>query len=247
MNRNRLLLMVSGLAVLALCGGVLWRMSTTQKLGKPGLKALPIANDVRMEIPLPVNVLNYTSVFIPPDFVTSNTLPKDTSLSQRVYTAPDGFRLTMNVVMMAADRTSIHKPQFCLTGQGWRIEKTARDSVLLEKPHPYRLPFMALTAGREVEIEGVKQPVRAIYIYWFVADSALTADHWERMWWMSRDLLTTGTLQRWAYVSCIAYCYPGQEAAVLERIKQFLPAAVPQFQTATGPPPPAGGGLSRIQ
>jgi hypothetical protein len=247
MNRNRLILMLSGLTLLALCSGALWRLSTTQKLGKPGLKALPIAGDVRMEIPLPVNVLNFTSRFVPPDFVTSNTLPQETSLSQRVYTAPDGFQLTMNVVMMATDRTSIHKPQFCLLGQGWRIEKTERESVLIPKPHPYQMPFMALTASREIELEGRKQPVRGVYVYWFVADNALTADHWERMWWMSRELLTTGTLQRWAYVSLFAVCYPGQESAVLARIKQFIPDAVPQFQTATGPPTRAGGGFTQAQ
>ncbi len=240
MNRPRLILMLSGLALLAVCGGWLWRMSTTQKLGKPGVKALPIANDIRMQILLPVNVLNFTSVYVPPDFVTSNTLPQDTSLSQRIYIAPDGFQISMNVVMMATDRTSIHKPQFCLVGQGWRIETTERKSVLIKHPHPYELPFTAIIAGREIELEGRKQAVRGVYVYWFVADNALTANHWERMWWMSRELLTTGTLQRWAYVSCFAVCYPGQEAAVLERIKQFLPAAVPLFQTATGPPVKAG-------
>lgn len=245
MNRTRLALMISGLALLAVCGGLLWRMSASQKLGKPGLKAVPIPNDIRMDIPLPVNVLNYTSKYIPPDFVTTNTLPKETSLSQRVYTAPDGLQFTINVVMMATDRTSIHKPQFCLVGQGWRIENTEYDSVLIEKPHPYVLPLTVITASREIELDGQRQLVRGIYVYWFAADNAVTAKHWERMWWMSRELLTTGTLQRWAYVSCFAVCHPGQEALVLDRIKQFLPAAVPQFQTATGPPVRAGTGLTK--
>ena len=245
MNRTRLTIMAAGLAMLGLCGAWLWHMSGHQKLGKPGLKAVPIPNDIRMDIPLPVNVLNYTSRYIPPDYVTTNTLPKETSLSQRAYMAPDGFQMTVNVVMMATDRTSIHKPQFCLVGQGWHIDRTERESVVIEKPKPYVLPFTAITASRDIELEGQRQKVRGIYVYWFVADNALTADHWERMWWMSREMLSSGTLQRWAYVSCFAVCLPGQEAETLARIKQFLPAAVPQFQTATGPPIRAGSGITK--
>jgi hypothetical protein len=245
MNRSRLLILVSGLAILAASGGVLWRLSSSQKLGRPGVQATPTAGSLLMDIPLPVNVLNYTSVLVPPDLVVTNTLPRDTSLAQRVYSAPDGFQLTMNVVMMGTDRTSIHKPQFCLVAQGWRIEKTESLGVVVPKPHAYELPFTAIVASKEVELNGQRQSVRGVYLYWFVADQALTADHWERMWWMSRDLLAKGTLQRWSYISCFAICYPGQEGQVLERMKQFLPAAVPQFQTAVGPPVSATGQFTK--
>ncbi len=81
---------------------------------------------------------------------------------------------------------------------------------------------------------GENLPVRGIYVYWFVADAALTADHLQRMWWMARDLVTTGTLQRWAYVSYLTMCSPGQEAAAFERLKQLIAAAAPEFQTTAG-------------
>ena len=50
------------------------------------------------------------------------------------------------------------------------------------------------------------------------------------MWWMARELFRTGLLQRWAYISCTAICAPGQEEATTERMKQFIAAAVPEFQ-----------------
>ena len=63
------------------------------------------------------------------DEVTLGALPEDTSFGARLYTAPDQFGLLMNVVLMGTDRTSLHKPQFCLTGQGWAIDqsKSCRD------------------------------------------------------------------------------------------------------------------------
>jgi hypothetical protein len=69
-----------------------------------------------------------------------------------------------------------------------------------------------------------------------VADNdEYTARHWQRMWWMARDLLTKGVLQRWAAVSVLASCAPGQEDATYERMKTFIRAAAPEFQLVPRP------------
>ena len=49
-----------------------------------------------------------------------------------------------------------------------------------------------------------------------------------------RDLVTKGLLQRWAYVAYFAQCLPGQEGVLLEKMKRFASASVPQFQLTTG-------------
>ena len=95
---------------------------------------------------------------------------------------------------------------------------------------------MKLTAtGISQTSSEVRTRARGIYVYWFVADNELTADHLQRMWWMARDLVRTGTLQRWAYVGCFATCLPGGEQPTFERMKQFIAAAAPEFQLAAGP------------
>ena len=78
--------------------------------------------------------------------------------------------------------------------------------------------------------------MKAIYVFWFVADDSLTADHNDRMRRMAIELVRTGKLQRWAYVSCMAVCLPGREAATYERMKQLIAASVPEFQLTTGTP-----------
>jgi len=54
-----------------------------------------------------------------------DTLPRDTSFGQRRYRSPDGAVTQVNVVLMGSDRTSMHKPQFCLEGAGWQIDSAA--------------------------------------------------------------------------------------------------------------------------
>jgi hypothetical protein len=81
---------------------------------------------------------------------------------------------------------------------------------------------------------GQSIPVSGVFMYWFVADGHLTPHHGERMWLMGKELVTTGELQRWAYVAYYANCPPGQEETLTERVKSFISQSVPEFQITTG-------------
>jgi hypothetical protein len=72
--------------------------------------------------------------------------------------------------------------------------------------------------------------VRVLYVFWFVAGDRLASDHSGRMWEMAKEMLRSGVLQRWAYVSVMAECLPGEEEATFDRMKAFIIQAVPQFQ-----------------
>jgi hypothetical protein len=110
------------------------------------------------------------------------------------------------------------------------------DTVPISEPHPYSLPVLKWTLRREVvTAEGARISQGGLYVFWFVADQELTANGKQRMWWMTRDLVTRGVLQRWAYISCFTACQPGMEDAAYARVREWITAAVPQFQLATGP------------
>jgi hypothetical protein len=101
----------------------------------------------------------------------------------------------------------------------------------------YDLPVMRLTATIEVkDTAGTLRRLRGVYVYWFVCENRLTAQHGERMWWLAQDLITTGVLPRWAYVSYLAVCRPGAEDEVYGRMSQLIAATVPEFQTYPAAP-----------
>ena len=232
MNTRKWLLSVVALLMIGSSAGILVRLKSHQRLGPPGVKTIPLAESKNLEVILPELVLDYTSERIEQDKIVIGILPKDTSYGQRRYKAPDDFCMRVNVVLMGSDRTSLHKPQFCLEGAGWHIDAAAsgEESVHIERPLGYDLPVMKLLATRQFEHEGQVETFRGVYVYWFVAEDAYTAQHWQRMWWMARELFRTGELQRWAYISCFAVCLPGQEEATFERMKKFIAASVPEFQ-----------------
>ena len=245
MSMRSMKVLISVLLLVGSASGFLTFWKRIQKLGEPGVKVVaePIYDEKGNRAAtdsafLPERVLDYSSEPVGVTRLELNWLPKDTTYGRRYYKAPDGFEMLISIVLMGTDRTSIHKPQYCLTGQGWNIDSTVSGitALRIERPHPYKLPVMKLmtTAYRD-KPDGQRTAVRGIYVYWFVADGELTADHLQRMWWMARDLACTGTLQRWAYVGCFATCLPGQEEPTFERMEQFIAAAVPEFQLSSGP------------
>jgi hypothetical protein len=240
MNRQKWFLFFAALTLMAGTAGLLGQLRNHQQLGQPGVKTRPLNDPIRVQVDLPEQVLSYTSQLLEQPEIVTNTLPADTSYGNRLYKAPDGFWINMNVVLMGTDRTSLHKPQFCLEGQGWRIDDTlsTETTIHVERPCSYDLPVVKLVASRTEKHEGRSQTLRGIYVYWFVAENALSATTGgaQRMWLMAKELVRTGVLQRWAYVSCFAACAPGQDDATFERMKEFIAASVPEFQLNPRPP-----------
>jgi len=234
MNKHKSILLAVALAMIAGTGWFLAHIHSFQRLGKPGVKTRPLAGSQNLEVVLPEHVLDYVSEPIPLAEVVTNTLPADTSFGQRTYTAPDGFWMQVAVVLMGGDRTSLHKPQFCLAGQGFQLGPSAYSTatVPVQRPYAYELPVGRLIGSKPGQVHGKRQEIHAVYVYYYVADGELIASEsgFGRMWSMARDLIRTGVLQRWAYVSYMAYCLPGQEDATFERMKTFIAASAPEFQ-----------------
>jgi hypothetical protein len=195
----------------------------------------PITN---ISVFLPPKILNYRSQPGPISSLMVRTLPPDTTFGRRLYyRQTNEISIDCQVVLMGADRTSIHQPQFCLEGSGFVTLSSESTTIRIPRPHPYDLPVMKLKLRREsVDGNGRRFPIGGVFVYWFVADNALTADHGERVWWMARDLLRTGVLQRWAYIICSKSCPVGAEDETFEEMKDFIAACVPEFQLTAGPP-----------
>ena len=233
MNKQTWLILIVALGMIGGTAGLLARLRTHQKLGQPAVKTSPIPGSPRLQVTLPEHVLDWSSRAVEVDKGVLEWLPPDTSFGQRIYQAPDGFQVSVNVVLMGSDRTSLHKTEFCLEGQGWSIDRAAsyETTIHMDRPYAYDLPVMKFVATGEVTDQGQRITTRGVYLAWFVADGdEITARHWQRMWWMARDLLGTGVLQRWAMISYFAGCRPGQEDATFERLKQFITASAPDVQ-----------------
>jgi hypothetical protein len=234
MKRREWVLFISALVLITGAAGALRYLKAHQRLGPPGIKSSPVAGSLRRNIEFPTNVPGYDARPIEVNKTVVDALPADTSIAQAAYADAGGQQMLATAVMMGTDRTSIHKPQFCLTGQGWAINEShsERTTVRLDRPVALDLPVMKLISSRTMESEGREVTLSSVYVYWFVAGDAVTEDHWRRMWWMAESLIRKGELQRWAYISYFMPCTPGREDEAFEKIKKLMNATVPEFQLA---------------
>jgi len=233
MNRKQLVLTLSALLIMGGGAAALVQMKSSQRLGSPGVLTRPLSDSRNLEVLLPERVLDYTSEFVPTGKLVTDVLPADTSFGSRLYSNSAGIYINGSVVLMGTDRTSLHKPQYCLQGDGWQIKSIERITIPVQHPFAYELPAAKILVTRQRQLSnGQTDTVNGVYVYWYVADRAFSGDPdgWDRMWSMAEKLLKTGELQRWAYVAFLAACRPGDEDATYARMREFISTAVPEFQ-----------------
>lgn len=237
MKRQKLLFSVIALVLIG--GTALLLAAVPQKLGQPGVKTSPVPGSVQCQIYLPESVMgSIASTNFAMDEKGAEMLPKDTSFAERgYYWGTNAAPIYSSVILMGTDRTSIHKAEYCLRGQGMNIDRMTQETIKMHEPEEYDLPVIKIVASGSFPKDGQTIKLGCVYVYWYVTDGALSNDRsgFGRMWSMAKQLVFTGVLQRWAYVRFFATCEPGQEDATYERIKQMITESVPQFQLTPKP------------
>lgn len=213
------------------------------QLGSPGvaLGSDPIRDRegnvlLTNSIALPHNIGFYTGTPVPVDPATVEWLPPDTTFGFRKYRDVSGFEALTQVVLMKRDRTSIHKPEYCLYGAGLTITRSETTSIPMQKPFPYNLPVTKISVSQKVpQPDGSTLERSGFYFYWFVSEDQIVPGHKDRILLMANDLLRHATLKRWAYISFLSLTIPGNEADLESRMTALIQEAVPFFQL-TSPP-----------
>src|SRR5262245_48130177 len=151
MNRAAVQVFLGFAFLVGLTAALLMRVRANYVLGNPGVKVVnvPIYDEqtnlvANQSVFLP-ELGGYSSTNIPVTKMELAMLPPDTVYGRRLYHGPDGLPISVNVVLMGTDRTSIHKPQYCLQGQGENITGSEVITVPIAKPHPFQLKVMKLT------------------------------------------------------------------------------------------------------
>src|SRR5437773_62736 len=119
------------------------------RLGRPGIKAESIPGSVVMKIDLPEHVLDFNSTNLPESDVELGYFPKDTSYARRGYWKENSPGITATVLMMGGDRTSIHRPDYCLPGQGWNVDQKTIVTIPITGAG-YNLPVTKWIASRAI-------------------------------------------------------------------------------------------------
>ncbi|MBI2498365.1 MAG: exosortase [Opitutae bacterium] len=171
--------------------------------------------------------------------VEREMLPPDTGYSRMNYVSLHNLneQVFLSIVLSGRDRTSIHRPELCLVGQGWTIGDSTTHAFTRPDNSSVRVPATVLRIGRECTTpRGEKARVPALFAYWFVGADRVVASNTERVLASALDRLRHLQAHRWAYVVVQTLAVDGEPAA-LARMQAVLDGTLPVFQE----PLPAGG------
>jgi exosortase len=164
--------------------------------------------------------------------VERQVLPADTGFSRKIYVSltDPSKQVFLSIVLSGRDRSSIHRPEYCLVGQGWTI----RGGFSHEFNFPGSGQFRAtvLRVEKDLVTPGGSRKIPQLFAYYFVNADSTVATNWERMTTDSWNRVVHGRSDRWAYVVVQTGSSDG-EGAALDRIQSILDGAAPAFQKHT--------------
>ncbi|MEJ1972974.1 MAG: exosortase/archaeosortase family protein [Lacunisphaera sp.] len=213
------------------------KLNTLQVSPRTGIKlAADGINPVALPSALGLDWVGQVAEVTP---VERETLPPDTGFSRRNYVSLLDRRqqVLLSIVLSGRDRTSIHRPEICLVGQGWTITDRKRYAFTRPDTRAVLIPATVLRIEHEfTTTAGKKVVVPGLFAYWFVGADKVVATNAARVTYTSFDRLRHLEAHRWAYVFAQTFATDGEEAA-LARIQSVLDGTVPAFQE----PLPAAG------
>jgi hypothetical protein len=239
MNPRIAFVTIAALTLMAAAAGSLRWLKDRVRMGEPGVRivGLPLLSQsgrlaTSNSVSLPASLPGYRSQLDAIPELELSFLPPDTTFGRRSYQGVESLPpISASVVLMGADRTSIHRPEYCMTGIGWQILQQTIRRIEVPGWPPGSLEVQRFDMTRTVEREdGRKVTINGVYVFWFVADGIRTASHSARQWQMVRDILSKGRSPRWAYISFFSLSEPGAEEVTFERMSRLIAAAVPDIE-----------------
>jgi EpsI family protein len=206
-----------------------------------GRTGIALANDGRDPIELPAFIgSEWIGRREQVSVVEREILPADTGFSRKTYVAlaDPRQRVFLSLVLSGRDRTSIHRPELCLVGQGWTVTESASHQFRFSGAPKGGFDATLLRVRREVQVpgglgrSGGKRVVPQLVAYWFVSGDQVVATHWQRLMLDSWNRVAHARADRWAYVLMQTDASDGESAA-LARMQAVLDGTLPAFQTVS--------------
>lgn len=187
-----------------------------------------------------------------PDEIELKVLPSDTGIAKMTYRTasqgPDRRDIAqVTLVLAGAERSSIHRPEVCLQGQGWSLVDSRTIPIDIASGHSLLVQDLMIERPIPTKDNGPAKRLRAHYYYWFVGTDRTTPSHLERIWLSTTDSVLRNVNHRWAYASVMAWVTddfaPSQsgqrrrtDAETRAIIEGIIRDIVPRFQKEFMPP-----------
>lgn len=184
-----------------------------------------------LELNLPRNIVGYNVVEREPTAEELHWLPSDTGILKKEY-IPQYYKtesevweksITVSLILSGSDQRSLHRPEVCLDGQGWKIKESFTKKCVINGKD---LDVKVLRLSRKHQGKnGEIFELGAYYVYWWVGHEVTTAETFMRALISAQKNIFENKNIRWGYPSVmtlISQSGENNEAVALDRAIDFL-------------------------
>jgi exosortase len=215
------------IAAVAVCLAA-WRLDARPAGGIAGVR---LTEDGANPIELPLFVgREWIGHSVEVTGIEREVLPADTGYSRKNYVslASSNKQVFISVVLSGRDRTSIHRPELCLVGQGWTIAGRFRHEFPTSREV---VPATVLRVEHAaVDAQGNRVQISSLFAYWFVGSETVEPTLIGMQWRDVRDRLRHFQANRWAYVVVQSGVTAGDEAAALAHMQEIVASTWPAIR-----------------
>lgn len=194
---------------------------------------------------LPESIPGYISEEVEMSEQEKYWLPDDTLNIKQSYSFSNAANeleafdqnFSASIILSGADKRSLHRPEVCMTGQGWSIN-TAETKVVKLETEGGPLEVMDLCLSRTAEGgNGESVVIKAHYVYWWVGRDVSTPHSYKRILLSAINNVFKNTNDRWAYPSVMVKSIGNdkeKDEAARERAFDYIRKYAPTFQKSLG-------------
>lgn len=218
--------------IVALAVGEMFFLHHLATLPPRGTTGVTLAADGINPVELPAYLgVEWTGRPVAVTPVEREILPPDTGFSRKIFFnhRDPSKQVLVSIVLSGRDRTSIHRPELCLVGQGWTIAGRSEHRFEFPAQAEAVIPATLLQVRREMPGANGAAVVPQLTAYWFVSGDAVVASHWRMLWHDAWNRVAHARSDRWAYVLLQTDAADGETAAVV-RMQAVLNDVLPAFE-----------------
>lgn len=153
-------------------------------------------------------------------------LPEDTIIVRKIYRDPEGTSITVSIVIAGKQRTSVHRPQACLIGQGYRVTGQRTLETIVRNDRILKVTLLDLQKDKNGPGAYPGNREHGSLAYWFVSREHETPYYLELLLRTTIDSIVEGGRHRWSYVSLMLSNQKEAQAGA-KTIKDFIAGLYP--------------------
>ena len=179
------LLVVAALATVTLCAFT----PVSHRLSDPGLT-----------MKLPATIGNFQGEDTGMSSREKQAFDEGVEMARTVYKSPEGKEFICTLVLSGPIKRSLHRPEVCMPGQGWKIERKGVVQLVTENGGSQDATLLYLFKDHKTR-DGRRVRTRAYNLYWYVGYDVATPSYTTHVLLSHRDSVFRNINHRWGMAS----------------------------------------------